>query len=99
MGNIERWIIWSVGPIRRRGAKNALVVGPDVEHEDRGIRVVKASDYERLEAQLVGAVEDRDKLAAYLRWKLEPQKGPAPMTWDEMRAMVDRLAPPITRGQ
>jgi hypothetical protein len=37
-----------------------------------------------------GAVEDRDKLAAYLRWRLAPA-GPAPVPMDELVALLNRL--------
>lgn len=41
--------------------------------------------------QLRRAVEDRDKLAAYLRWRRNPQQGSAPMTLDEVESMLARL--------
>lgn len=41
--------------------------------------------------QLTGAVEERDKLAAYLLWTFDPDEGRAPMSFTEMRALLDRI--------
>jgi hypothetical protein len=38
-----------------------------------------------------GAVEDRDKLAAYLRWRLNPQQGPPPLTYAEVLDFIGRF--------
>jgi hypothetical protein len=42
-------------------------------------------------SQLAGAEEDRGKLAAYLRWRLNPQQGPAPLTYAEVLDFIGRF--------
>lgn len=39
-------------------------------------------DYERVR-------EERDLLAAYLRWRRDPQQGPPPLTLDALNALID----------
>lgn len=69
----------------------ALFVGQFYPH---GTRAVARSVAEALSTDAEGAVKDRDQLAGFLAWWLEPAASDPPMEFDEMRAMVARLTTP-----